>query len=224
MEQLANIASGNVLVRSLPTARFQSSGTCTGYKPCDVVLKGPKCWCPKESQKNQNQWLQLDFGEVKTVHGFETQGHGSHGGHWCQTIRFETSIDGTKWHNEGVFQANKGPTDIKNNKLKQEKYAKYVRFYPQKCGGGHGGWGKLRVEIFWTEALNFIPEQEQKDGGEQKTQQNRNTDKTGKTGKTGTTGKTRKTCTTCTTCRTCCTVVASSRTGKRGRSVACGAI
>ena len=159
MDALANIAGGNVIVKSLAKTRFQSSDTFPGYQSNNVVVNGPTCWCPKESQKNPNQWLQLDLGEVKTIHGFETQGHSSHGGHWCETIRFDTSIDCKKWSREGIFQANKGTDDIKNNKLKEEKYARYVRFYPQKCGGGDGGWGKLRVEVFWTEALNYVPEQ-----------------------------------------------------------------
>ena len=148
MDQLANIAGGNVIVRSLAKVRFTTSGSCANYEPSNAVLNGPNCWCPKESQKNKNQWLQLDLGEVKTVHGFETQGHASYGGHWCRTLRFDTSIDGRTWNNQGVFRANKGTDDIKNNKLKNETFARYVRFYPQKCGGGHGGWGKLRVEVY----------------------------------------------------------------------------
>lgn len=147
------------LSNDIAKSRFQSSGTFAGYSNNNIIINGPTCWCPKESQKNQNQWLQLDLGEVKTIHGFETQGHSSHGGHWCKTIRFDTSIDCKKWNREGIFQANVGTDDIKKNKLKEDKHARYVRFYPQKCGGGHGGWGKLRVEVFWTEPLNYIPEE-----------------------------------------------------------------
>ena len=156
---MENIAGGNVLVRNLAKVRFSASDTHQHYAPHDAILNGEKCWCPKENQKNKNQWLQIDMGRVLTVQGFEMQGHPSHGGHWCKKIRVTTSIDEKKWDEEGAFPGNQGPNDIKNNKLKKEKFARYIRFHPNQGpnGGKHGGWGKLRVEIFWTEPLDYIP-------------------------------------------------------------------
>ena len=146
-------------MKTLAKVRFTASGTCDGdYAPSFAVLNGPNCWCPTKSHCKNKEWLQIDLGRVLTVQGFETQGHPSHGGHWCKTLRCETSIDGnTDWKNEGTFPANTNPNDVTNMKLKKERYARYVRFFPQQCGGGHGGWGKLRVEIFWTEPLNYVP-------------------------------------------------------------------
>ena len=152
-------AGGNTIIKSLAPMRFTASATYPNYKPSNAILKSEQCWCPAESQKNQKQYLQIDLGRVLTIQGFEMQGHSSHGGGWCKTIRFETSVRDPKvFQNQGIYPGNKGPDDIKNNKLtaKDPVLARYIRFYPQKCGGVKGGWGKLRVEIFWTEPENYL--------------------------------------------------------------------
>ena len=184
---MENIAGGNVVVKTLAKVRFSASGTHQTYAPHDAVLNGEKCWCPKESQKNKNQWLQIDMGRVLTVQGFEMQGHPSYGGHWCKKVRVTTSIDQKKWEVEGAFPGNQGPNDVKNNKLKRGKNARYVRFYPMECGGKHGGWGKLRVEIFWTEPLDYIPPL--LDAGETKERTKHGTTTKGETKKGETEGK-----------------------------------
>jgi hypothetical protein len=167
MEDFANIAGGNVCVTSLAKVRFSASSSAPNHAPSDAVLNGPNCWCPVRGDSNDvEHWLQIDLGRVLAVHGFETQGHNSENiAGWCTTIRFESSLNGQQWKNEGLFDANKGPQDVQNNKLKNgEINARYVRFYPKKCGGS--GDGKLRVEIFWTDPVNYVSPGEAKEAKE----------------------------------------------------------
>ena len=165
MNSLENIAGGcNKIVNTLGMQHFKSSGTyydaaSSGmYAARHAKLHNSKCWSARNSPKNTNQWLQIDLGTVVTIQGFATQGHGdelddnisSSRSSWCETIRFETSNDASSWFDHGTFQCNEGPNDVKSNKLSNACDARYVRFYPQQCGGYQKPWAKLRAEIFWT--------------------------------------------------------------------------
>ena len=96
----------------------------------------------------------MDLGERKLIHGLETQGHRDS---WCATLRIDLSTDNNTWFNDTiVYKANTNPHAIANIKLKKPRDARYLRVYPQSVGGKNntdqGGRGKLRLEVFWTEA------------------------------------------------------------------------
>ena len=118
MEDFANIAGGNVIVGTLAKVRFSASSSAPNHAPSDAVLNGSKCWCSVRDLTGET-WLQIDLGRVLAVHGFETQGHNSEGVEgWCTSYRFDSSINGQQWKNEGLFNGNKGTQDVANNKLK----------------------------------------------------------------------------------------------------------
>ena len=66
-------SSGNVIIKTLAQNRFSASSSSPGYKPHNVKLHGDKCWL-SATPGDKKQYLQIDLGERKLIHGLETQG------------------------------------------------------------------------------------------------------------------------------------------------------
>jgi hypothetical protein len=64
------------------------------------MLDSPMAWCAGSNDLNQNQWIQMDAGQVKVINGVVTQGrqdydHGER--QWVTSYFIETSSDGNAW-------------------------------------------------------------------------------------------------------------------------------
>ena len=73
---------------------------------------------------------------------------------WCETVHVDLSEDKKNWFQDKVdYKANHDPDTVANIKLKAAREARYIRVYPFKVAGPIvSERGKLRLDIFWTEA------------------------------------------------------------------------
>lgn len=71
-----------------------SSHTGAGNEPWEGRLNGKKAWCAGDN--DTHQYLQIDFGRIRTVSSITTQGH-PFLSHWVTQYGLSYSSDGIFW-------------------------------------------------------------------------------------------------------------------------------
>ncbi|XP_078350751.1 lactadherin-like [Oculina patagonica] len=109
-------------------------------------------WCTASSSSNDD-WLQVDLGQMLQVCGVATQGDGTHDGldEWVTDFKLSFSSDGITWttykdgHGAQVEFHREGDSDtVDQHKLPVAVSAKYIRFHPTQ----QHKWNCLRVEVY----------------------------------------------------------------------------
>jgi len=97
----------------------------------------PGCWAAATA--DQNQWLAMDTGSVRSIVGVATQGRGDHwaidnGGQWVTSYKVSVSNDASSWTpvDAGItFPGNVGIGDpVVRNDFAAVVSARYVRIEP----------------------------------------------------------------------------------------------
>ena len=99
-------------------------------------------WAPAAA--DARQWLQWDLGDLALVTRVHTMGHASLP--WFVTAyMLSYSVDGLTWHRHpSLFRGNEAADVLRENAVKPQIKARYLRLHPAGCFGNMA----LRVELF----------------------------------------------------------------------------
>merc|ERR1719499_2070634 len=105
--------------------------SATGTAWARSMLEGPGTWSPATNQVGE--WMQIDLGESKTVHGVETQGYVQQTqNHWVTGFYVSTSVDGVTFvQDPQLFPGNSDMDTVVSHTLSQSVTARYIRFIVQ---------------------------------------------------------------------------------------------
>ncbi|KAL9978690.1 hypothetical protein ACROYT_G016238 [Oculina patagonica] len=107
-------------------------------------------WCAS-SPSRDDEWLQVDLGQLYKVCGVATQGEG-YFDEWVKGFQLSYSQDGKYWirykekNNYYVYFYRKGKSNTVDQHKLEPFYARYVRFEPIWVHG----WNCLRMEVYGT--------------------------------------------------------------------------
>ncbi len=106
-------------------------------------------WSSKKS--DENQWIQIDLGEVKTVWGVCTQGRFNQD-QWVKSYNLFVSSDGKSWDTIGVdIPANTDRDSLSENNFTNAVLARYIRFQPTAWHQ----WISMRVDVLFGDAPDY---------------------------------------------------------------------
>jgi hypothetical protein len=106
-------------------------------------------WSSKKC--DENQWIQIDLGEVKTVWGVCTQGRFNQD-QWVKSYNLFVSSDGKSWETIGVdIPANTDRDSLSENSFTNPVLARYVRFQPTSWHQ----WISMRVDVLFGDAPDY---------------------------------------------------------------------
>ena len=103
-------------------------------------------WSSKKC--DENQWLQIDLGDVKTIWGVCTQGRYNLD-QWVKSYNLLISSDGKNWELIGSeIIGNNDRDSVENYALSSPILARYIRFQPISWHG----WVSMRADVQFSEA------------------------------------------------------------------------